>query len=82
MNEDYGEKELQEVEIPEYMSKEYVLQLLKTACRNTSDKEELKAAVYMAIKALENEGCGCGLCLAHNNMKCPKMPLTNKKAMR
>lgn len=28
-------------------------------------------AFDMAIKALENQGCGCGLCLAHNNMICP-----------
>jgi hypothetical protein len=20
-------------------------------------------------------GCGCGICLAHNNMHCPKLPL-------
>lgn len=27
------------------------------------------------IERLEEfSGCGCGLCLAHNNMKCPKMP--------
>lgn len=23
-------------------------------------------------------GCGCGICLAHNNMQCPKMPATPK----
>lgn len=33
----------------------------------------LNEAFKMAITALENMGCGCGLCLAHNNMKCPKM---------
>jgi len=33
----------------------------------------LREAVDMAIRALENAGCGCSICLTHNNMKCPKM---------
>ena len=34
---------------------------------------EHKEAIQMAIDAIKNMGCGCGLCLAHNNMICPKM---------
>lgn len=33
----------------------------------------LLEAIDTAIKSLENAGCGCSLCLAHNNMKCPKV---------
>ena len=25
------------------------------------------------VNALENQGCGCGICLAHNGMRCPKL---------
>lgn len=28
----------------------------------------INEAFELAIKALENMGCGCGICLAHNNM--------------
>ena len=35
--------------------------------------ETLYEAINAAINALENLGCGCGICLAHNNMKCPKV---------
>ena len=30
-------------------------------------------ALNRSIKALENEGCGCSICLIHNDMKCPRM---------
>jgi len=30
-------------------------------------------ALTDAVKALENKGCGCSMCLAHNNMKCPRV---------
>jgi len=35
--------------------------------------EERRSVLDIAIRALENMGCGCGICLAHNNFKCPKM---------
>ena len=33
--------------------------------------QERKPAIELAIKALTYFGCGCGICLTHNNMKCP-----------
>ena len=32
-----------------------------------------RAALELAVKAVENMGCGCDLCLVHNNMQCPKL---------
>jgi hypothetical protein len=31
------------------------------------------AIVNDLINIYKYAGCGCGICLAHNNMKCPKM---------
>ena len=36
-----------------------------------------RIALEIAIKAIENSGCGCGICLAHNNMKCPRLERGN-----
>jgi len=33
--------------------------------------EEQIMFLNTAIKALENQNCGCGICLAHNTMVCP-----------
>ena len=35
--------------------------------------QEVKPALELAIKAIEIMGCGCDLCLIHNDMKCPKL---------
>ena len=29
--------------------------------------------IDMAIESLKNQGCGCSICLSHNNMVCPKL---------
>ena len=57
------------------MSKEEAIEVIKIM-KNKYEPEKytiLLDALDMAIKALENMGCGCGICLSHNNMKCPKM---------
>ena len=30
-------------------------------------------ALDFAVNAIDQFGCGCGLCLSHNNMQCPKL---------
>jgi len=41
---------------------------------NTSkiDDIEILGALQMSVVALRIMGCGCDLCLSHNNMRCPK----------
>lgn len=46
------------------------LGLYKVKIRAMMNREEF---ILMALKQL---GCGCGLCLVHNGMVCPKMPGT------
>ena len=38
---------------------------------NEPNAHYINTALEMAINALDNSGCGCSLCLAHNNMQCP-----------
>jgi hypothetical protein len=40
--------------------------------------EKRTEAINAAIVALENQGCGCDICLAHNNWVCPKLQKEGK----
>ena len=53
------------------MESKQAIELLKEIKLNLIYSETTDA-IDKAINALKNEGCGCNLCLAHNNMKCPK----------
>jgi 20S proteasome alpha/beta subunit len=55
------------------MNKKEAIEILKNNYSNKDFATDLDIAIELAIKALENMGCGCDICLAHNNMKCPKM---------
>jgi len=47
----------------------HILELSKDTVKNIG----LMAHLQFAIAAITVSGCGCGLCLAHNNMKCPRV---------
>ena len=57
----------------------YILNAMKTrhykpkivAHTGNDLNDKNREALDFAIKAIENIGCGCGICLAHNGMKCP-----------
>jgi hypothetical protein len=47
----------------------HIDELSKDATKNI----EIMAHLQMAIVAIRFSNCGCGLCLAHNDMKCPRL---------
>ena len=49
------------------------IQHLISAGKFTDYNGSIHRALDVAINAMENVGCGCSLCLSHNNMQCPKM---------
>ena len=53
------------------MTNQEAIDVLKRLTKGLNDNGSIKIANDMAIKALENAGCGCAICLAHNGMKCP-----------
>lgn len=54
------------------MTNQEAIEIIKRLTKGLNDNGSVKAANDLAIKALEMTGCGCGICLAHNGMKCPK----------
>jgi hypothetical protein len=55
------------------MNKEDAIEVLKENYPKGKYSTELSEAYDIAIRALEYFGCGCSICLTHNNMKCPKL---------
>ena len=54
------------------ITKEEAITRIEKHILSLNDNDVLEA-LRLAIKALENMGCGCVMCLIHNNMVCPKM---------
>jgi hypothetical protein len=58
---------------------EWAIQILLDFRIRATQTESLKVlkAVDLAISALGFAGCGCGLCLSHNDMVCPRKEESN-----
>ena len=49
-----------------------ILMQLEPSFQSGYSQAKMREAINMATTALKIMGCGCGLCLTHNGMKCPR----------